>query len=186
MKLGIITGSMREGRVSGHIASVVVERAKSVDGVEVVELDLKELNLPFFDEAISPKYNPDRSVTGPAKTWLDALADVDAVVVVSPEYNRSISGVLKNAFDFIAHEVKHKPFGLVSHGSYGGAYALSQLRTIVPELGGVTIPRFVSIPYGRFDADGNMNEGSEETKSHIDGLLEELRAYSDALADLRK
>ena len=186
MKLGIIIGSVRESRVSQHIAEAIAKRAEARDGVEVSMLDLKTYNLPVFNEAISPKYNPDRKPEGAAKEWLDALAGVDALVIVSPEYNRSVSGALKNALDYIAYEVSHKPVALASHGSYSGAYALTNLRTIVPELGGVTIPLFISLPYGQFDAEGNFSGDQQEFDSHTDNVLEELHKYSDALEVVRK
>lgn len=185
MKLGIIVGSVRQGRVSHHLANIIAERARQREGVEVQMLDLMELNLPMFDEPISPKYNPDRQVETPAKDWLEALAQVDALVVVSPEYNRSLPGALKNAFDFIAHEVSHKPFGLVSHGSYNGGFTLDHLRTIVPELGGVTIPRFVGLPFGSFDGEGNYSGSLDDLHSQLDAQLEELAKYSAALVAVR-
>lgn len=185
MKVGIITGSLRQERVTNHISAAVVEHAKGMDGVEVVEIDLKQYDLPHFNEAISPKYNPDRTATGVVKEWLDTLASVDALVIVSPEYNRSIPGSLKNAFDYIAYEISHKPVALVTHGSFSGAFSHDHLRTIVPELGGVTIPRFLAVPYGSFDSEGGFSGDREGFDSQAKALLEQLQQYSDALIDLR-
>ncbi len=186
MKLGIITGSLRHGRITSHIAQAITARAEQRDGVEIRQLDLMELNLPMFDEAISPKFNPARVTTGAVKQWLDTLADVDAIVVVSPEYNKSIPGALKNAFDFIAHEVNDKPFAIASHGSSSGAFAIAQLRVIVPELGGITIPRVLSLPYASYDSDGNYSGDAEARDKHIDGVLVQLQQYSDALVAVRQ
>lgn len=185
MKLAVITGSVRQSRVSNHLAEAIVDRAEQMDGVEVSHIDLKDLDLPMFDEPISPKYNQNRETTGAVKQWLDALSDADGYVIVSPEYNKSISGALKNAFDYIAHEVKHKPFGLASHGSANGAYAIANLRVIVPELGGVSTPRFIGLPYASYDADGNYSGDAGERDQQIDGLVSQVRDYADALADLR-
>lgn len=186
MKLGIITGSLRQGRVTKHLADDIAKRVAQLDGVEVKQLDLMELNLPMFDEAISPKFNPDRQVSGSVKQWLDTLAEVDAVVVVSPEYNKSISGALKNAFDFIAHEVNHKPFAIAAHGSSRGAFAVAELRVIIPELGGISIPHYAGLSYSPYDSDGSYKGDASEKDALIDNLLAELRKYSDALVAVRK
>lgn len=185
MKLGIIIGSTRQGRTSQHLAKIVADQAAKTEGVEATVIDLREFGLPIFDEAISPKYNPNRQVSGPAKDWLDVLAAQEAFVLVSPEYNRSIPGVLKNAFDYIAYEVKDKPFALMSHGSYNGGFALASLRAIVPELGGVTIPAMIGIPYGQFDENGAYTADLVGLTGRIAGLLGDLARYSDALAPTR-
>lgn len=185
MKIAVITGSVRQGRVSNHLAQAVVQRAKEIEGVEVTQIDLKELALPMFDEAVSPKYNSNRELIGPAKQWLEALSEADGYVIVSPEYNKSIPGALKNALDYIGHEVDDKPFGIVSHGSSNGAYAIANLRVIIPELGGVSMPRFVGLPFGSYDAEGNYSGKAEERDQYIDGLLEQVKNYADALAVLR-
>ena len=185
MKLAVITGSIRQGRVTHGLAQDISKRAAELGGVEVTNVDLKDLDLPFFDEAISPKFNPDRKTEGAVKQWLDALATADAYVLVSPEYNKSIPGALKNAIDFIAYEVSNKPVALASHGSSNGGYSLGQLRIIVSELGGVTIPRFIGLPYGSYDSEGNFSGDVESHQGQIDGLLTQLKQYSDALASVR-
>lgn len=185
MKLAIITGSVRQGRVSNHLAEAVAKRASQLDDVEVVQLDLKELALPIFDEAVSPKFNSNRQLTGAAKQWLEALDEADGYVLVSPEYNKSIPGALKNALDYIAHEVDNKPFGLVSHGSANGAYAIANLRVIIPELGGVSTPRFVGLPYGSYDAEGRYSGNPEERDQYIDDMLKQVKGYAEALVATR-
>ena len=185
MKLGIIIGSTREGRISHHFAQAVADSANKMDEVAAEVMDLRDYDLPIFNEAISPKYNPDRRVSGGVRQWLDGLSEQDAYVVVSPEYNRSISGALKNALDYIAHEVDNKPFALISHGSFNGGFALAELRVVVPELGGVTIPGMIGMPYGSFDGEGNFTGDADNFGERITGLLSELKKYSDALFGMR-
>jgi NAD(P)H-dependent FMN reductase len=60
MKLGIVVGSTREGRVSEKYAKWVAAAAGKMEGVEVTLLDLRDYDLPMFNEAISPQYNPNR------------------------------------------------------------------------------------------------------------------------------
>lgn len=142
MKLQIIVGSTRPGRVSEKVAKwVALEATKSFDEVETI--DLQEYTLPFFDELISPQYNPAREVTPEVKKWLDKVAEADAYILVTPEYNRTTSAVLKNAIDHLDFQFTNKPVGIVGHGSTGGAQAVSHLRGIIPGVLAVTVPKAV-------------------------------------------
>ena len=140
MKLQIIIGSSRQGRQSDRLGAWVYNEAKTLEGVEVELVDLKDYQLPVFDEAISPRFNPDRKPEGAVKQWLDKLAEADAYVIVTPEYNRSVPGPLKNAIDFIDFQVAKKPIGLVAHGVTGGAQSVAHLRGIIPGVLAVSVP----------------------------------------------
>jgi NAD(P)H-dependent FMN reductase len=185
MKLGIIIGSTRQGRMSQGMAAWVAAEAKKHEDVEVDLIDLRDFELPMFDEAISPKYNPDRQPTGAVKQWLDTLSSTDAFIVVTPEYNRSISGVLKNAFDHIDYQLAGKAIAIASHGSYNGAFALANLRNIIPELGAISTPKMLGIPYGSFDDTGAKVADLAMYEQTLQTLVEEVLGYAQALATLR-
>lgn len=139
VKIAVIVGSVREGRVSDKLAKwVAAEVGKQA---EVETLDLKDFPMPFMDEAISPRYNPDRTPVPEVKKWLDKVAEFDGYVVVTPEYNRATSAVLKNAIDYLDFQFEKKPVALVGHGSSGGAQAIATLRIALPGVGAVTIPQ---------------------------------------------
>ena len=121
MRLGIVIGSVREGRVSDRVAKWVANEAKTLPDTEVSIIDLKDFSLPFFDEAISPQYNPDRKPTNEVKKFIDLIGTFDCIALVTPEYNRSYSAVLKNALDYIDFQLQKKPVQLVAHGSTGGS-----------------------------------------------------------------
>lgn len=140
-KIGIIVGTTREGRVTDRLAAWVAEEVKKLADVEVV--DLKDYKLPFFEEAVSPRYNPERQPDGAVKQWLDKIAEFDGYVFVTPEYNRSTSGVLKNAIDFFDFQLEQKPVALVGHGTAGGGQAVANLRNALPGVGAVTIPQAI-------------------------------------------
>ncbi len=101
MKLQIIIGSTRPGRQSDRLAKWVANEAKNLPDTTAELVDLADYELPMFDEAVSPQFNPDRKPSEPVKKWLDKLAGADAFVLVTPEYNRSYSAVLKNALDYV-------------------------------------------------------------------------------------
>ncbi len=122
MKLAIILGATRPGRHTARVAEWVSEEAKN-KGANVELLDLLDYPLPFFNETVSPRYNADRTLSDEAKKWLTKLEEFEAFVVVTPEYNHSVPGVLKNAFDYVDWQLNRKPSAIVSHGTVGGARA---------------------------------------------------------------
>ncbi|HYH36387.1 MAG TPA: NAD(P)H-dependent oxidoreductase, partial [Candidatus Saccharimonadales bacterium] len=99
MKLGIIIGTTRQNRQTLKQAKWVFKGAEQMKDVEQELVDLKDYPMPFFDEPISPRYNPDREIDPAAVPWLKKLESFDAYVFVTAEYNHSIPGVLKNALD---------------------------------------------------------------------------------------
>lgn len=140
-KIAVIIGSTREGRVTDRLATWVTEEVKKSAEVEVI--DLREYPLPMFEEAISPRYNPERAPEPAVQNWLDKVAEFDGYVMVTPEYNRATSGVLKNAIDFLDYQLEQKPVALVGHGTTGGAQAVGNLRNALPGVGAVTIPQAI-------------------------------------------
>lgn len=193
MKLQIIIGSTRPGRVSDRLAKWVAQGAKDLSGVEAELVDLADYELPFLDEPISPQFNPNRQPNPVAKKFLTKLAEADAFVLVTPEYNRSYSAVLKNALDYIDFQFAKKPVALVAHGSTGGAQAVSHLRAVLPGLKSVTTPTATFVVGGvgeLFDESGNLV--NEEVRSNpygpqaaLKATLEDLKWYSDALSVAR-
>lgn len=137
-KIAIVVGSTRQGRETDKLAKWVAAHLKEVAETEL--LDLRDYPMPFLDEATSPRYNPDRHPHPVTQKWLDKMTSFDGFVFVTPEYNRSISGVLKNAIDVIGHEINDKPVALVAHGTAGGGQAVANLRSALPGVGAITIP----------------------------------------------
>lgn len=194
MKLAVIVGSTREGRKTDRQARWVYNQAAQMDGIEAEVLDLRDYPMPFFDEPVSPRYNPDRQIDPGAKKWLDKLQEFDAYVFVTPEYNHSVPGVLKNAFDYITWEILHKPAAVVSHGSAGGARAQVHLKTVISESRGVPIPTpspMAMVGMSELiDEEGNLTEAAKAKPYDLDdmlrGMLNELKWYSDALSAARE
>lgn len=192
MKLGIIIGSTREGRSTDRAATWTATAAAKLDGVEVETLDLRDYDLPFFNEAISPQYNPERKTEGAVKQWLNKLAEQDAFIIVTPEYNRSIPAVLKNALDYVAYEMDRKPVGIVAHGSTSGAQAVAQLRGILPGALAVSVPRavFISMAGASFDENGVLNADLAANPygpaAALSAMLADLVDYGTALTTIRR
>ncbi len=139
--IAVIIGSTREGRVTDRLASWVAEEIKKHADVTII--DLKDHALPFFEESVSPRYNPERKSEPAVQRWLDTIAQFDGYALVTPEYNRATSGVLKNAIDFLDYQMEQKPVALIGHGTTGGAQAVGNLRNALPGVGAVTIPQAI-------------------------------------------
>ncbi len=192
MKLAVITGATRPNRQTPRQSAWIANTAAQIEGVEVEHVDLKDYPMPFFNEAISPRYNPDRTPEPAVQKWLDKIDSFDAYVFVTPEYNHSIPGELKNVFDYMTWELKHKPAAVASHGTVGGARAAMVLKEVLSEGQAVVIPKFSAVhgiselisEDGVLDATAAANPYGPQ--GQLNSMLEELKWYSDALAAARQ
>jgi NAD(P)H-dependent FMN reductase len=191
MKLAVITGATRPGRQTPKQSQWIAQTAAKIEGVEVEHVDLKDYPMPFFNEAISPRYNPNRDIAPEVQKWLDKIGSFDAYVFVTPEYNHTIPGELKNAFDYITWELVHKPAAVASHGTVGGARAALTLKEVLSEGQAVVIPKFSAVhgvselisEDGVLDATAAANPYGPQNQ--LDTMLAELKWYSDALSTAR-
>jgi NAD(P)H-dependent FMN reductase len=184
--IAVIVGSTRVGRHTDKLAKWVAAELKGKSDVELV--DLRDFPIPFFNEEISPRYNPDRKTDVETQKWLDKVSEFDGFVVVTPEYNRTMPAVLKNAIDVLSHEIDDKPVAIVAHGSSGGAQAVASLRMALPGVGVVTVPTalfFSDRLAESISDDGELGKEIAERpygpKVQLDALLDSLVWYTDAL-----
>lgn len=179
-KIAIIIGSTRVGRVTDRLAIWVSEEVKKHAKVETI--DLKDYPLPFMEEAISPRYNSKRTPDPRVSKWLDKIGEFDGYVVVTPEYNRATSGVLKNALDFLDYQIEQKPVALVGHGTTGGAQAVGNLRNALPGVGAITIPQAIYFNHRVGDVVSQDGELHEEIATNPYGPQTALASQAEQLA----
>lgn len=125
----IITGSARPNSVNSTVVKLTADRVKAADA-EVVIADLAEIALPYYDAPVpasAEDYTPPHESVA---TFTKMVADADAVVIVSPEYNHSLSGIQKNALDWVYKEWNGKPVGFVGYGWYAAAHSHDHLVRI--------------------------------------------------------
>lgn len=146
LNIKVIAGSTREGRFSDKAALWIAEEIKKQEGVAVEVLDLRDYDMPFFNEPASPSYKQEPYKNEAVARFTKKIEEGDAFVIVTPEYNHGTSGVLKNALDWVYQEWNNKPIAFVSYGSVGGARAIEQLRLNVIELQMAPIRSSVHIP----------------------------------------
>lgn len=188
-KIGIIVGTTREGRVTDRLASWVSKELEGKAGFEII--DLVDYPMPFINEP-SPRYNPERKAEPAVQKWLDKVAEFDGYVVVTPEYNRTISGVLKNALDLLDYQMEQKPAAIVAHGSNGGAQAVDALRSILPQVGVVVVPQNVYFGARPGEVINDAGELAEELKANpwgpqaaLTGVIAQLLWLTEALTSAK-
>ena len=116
----VVTGSVRPNSVNQKVVPLVTS-ALEAEGAAYTVADLKEIDLPFFDDPNSPT-SPDFAPTNErVKAWTKLVVAADGVLFVTPEYNHTLSPVQINAIDWIGKEWNAKPVALVGYGWTSGA-----------------------------------------------------------------
>jgi NAD(P)H-dependent FMN reductase len=161
----VILGTPRQGRMSEHVAKFVVGEVAKRDGVETELIDIRNLPLKM-DEGEDIKI-PEFS---------DKMMRADALILVAPEYNHGIPGLLKHVLDTNLKEYIHKAVGIcgVSAGPFGGTRVVQNMLPIMRELGLVTIfwdGNFSSVQ-NVFDANGQLLDQAYVRR--LDKFLKEL------------
>lgn len=178
-KVKLIIGSTREGRVATQIAEWVKAGADSASEINLEVIDLKELDLPFFKEAIPPAYG--KSDKEHIVAWSNIVTDADAFIFLTAEYNRGYPASLKNAIDYLADEWKDKTALIVSYGYIdGGKSAEAQLRQVLSWLKLRTVATSVNIKLSQdiFDENGSIKDIASTFSQHSEKLKTGLNEIS--------
>lgn len=182
IKIHIITGSTRPGRVNDQVARWIHGIAKQRPDLEAELVDIADYNLPLLDEAVPPsmgQYSQDHT-----KKWAAKIAEADGYIFVTPEYNHGTSAALKNALDFLYGEWNNKAAGFVSYGSAGGVRAVEQLRGIAAELQIATVRGQVTFYLGQDFEDRTLKAGANHEQA-ANTMLDQLTAWTTALRTTR-
>lgn len=134
LNIKVIVGSTREGRFADKAATWIAEELKKQEGLEVEVLDLRDYEMPFFNEPIPPSMKSEPYKNEAVAKFTVKIKEGDAFVIVTPEYNHGAPGVLKNAIDWVSQEWNKKPVAFVGYGVVGAGRAIDQLRASVIEL----------------------------------------------------
>ena len=150
-KIALIIGSTRDARFADIPAQWMLAQAKARTDMDVELVDLRDFDLPLFNEVASNAWAPSQSAA--AVAWQKKMGEFDGYIFVVAEYNRSITGSLKNALDQAYVEWAKKPMTAIAYGSVGGTRALEHLRNIAVELQMVPTRNAVHLGMG---GSGNM------------------------------
>jgi NAD(P)H-dependent FMN reductase len=177
LKIGIILGSTRQGRVSPQVGEWGKGIADQRGDADYEIVDISEYNLPFLGTT-------DGTEPGIA-AWNQKLASLDGFVFVVQEYNHSITGALKNALDFAREAWNDKAAGIVSYGSTGGARAAEHLRGILGELKVADVRTHPTLSLFTDFENGSVFKPADLHQTNMTAMLDEVIAWSGALKTLR-
>jgi NAD(P)H-dependent FMN reductase len=176
LKIGIILGSTRQGRVSPQVGEWVKGIADKRGDADYEIIDIADFKLPFVGVG-----NADEQL----KAWSEKLNSLDGFVFIVSEYNHSISGVLKNALDSARDAWYNKAAGIVSYGSTGGARAAEHLRGILGELQVADVRIHPTLSMFTDFENYSVFKPAAIHPDNINAMLGQVIAWSGALKTLR-
>ena len=178
-KISVITGSARPNSVNQAVVELVRADLAAREGVTVEVADLVALELPFVDSVLPPSQDVYVASHDSVKNWGEMVTAADGVVFVAPEYNGSLSGIQKNAIDWLYKEWIGKPAAFVGYSWHAAAnsYAafLAVNNVIKLDLG----EKFAGLQFMQdLNPDGSLANGGNATeiiKDSLDELVEKLK-----------
>ena len=183
-RIGVILGSTRPGRRGEPVARWVMDEAGRRSDADFELVDLADYPLPHLDEPLPPSMGHYQNAH--TQVWAATIGRFDGYVFVTPEYNHSTSGVLKNAIDFLYAQWNNKAMGVVSYGTVGGARAAEHLRLVAGELQMADVRTNVTLSlFTDFENFTELRPRAHQAQV-LDTLLGEVIAWSQALAPLRQ
>jgi NAD(P)H-dependent FMN reductase len=183
-RIGIVLGSTRPNRSGEAVAQWVYDTAAAREDAQFELVDLRDFPLPLYDEPVPPamgQYQNEHT-----KQWAAKIASFDGFVFVTPEYNHSTTGVLKNAIDYLFAEWNNKAVGFVSYGSAGGVRAVEHLRVIAGELQMADVRQQVVLPLSTEFENYSVFKPTDRQLAPLNTMFDQVIAWTNALASLRK
>ena len=183
LNIAIIPGTSRPQALNPQIVNWVEQQLASTDDVRAEVVDFGSFDLPLLDEVIpagAKMYANDHT-----KAWGAKLEEFDAFIFVTPEYNHSISGSLKNALDFVATEFNHKVAGIVNYGADKGVRAAEHLRHILANYKLAVVRDQASFSIFTDVADGTFAP-TEISAAPFASMVDDIVAWGEALKSVRE
>lgn len=181
-KLKVISSTVRPGRKGPIVAQWFADHAQKSGLFEVELLDLGAINLPLMNEAVHPimqQYEHDHT-----KAWAAKIAEADAFIFVTAEYDYSYPASLKNAIEYLVHEWAYKAAGIVSYsmGPFAGVRAIANLKPDLLSLRVVSLAESVTIPtLGQFLNEDGVFTPSELIQQNTDLMLAQLVRWTKGM-----
>lgn len=194
LTIPVILGTVREGRKSEHLARYVHGRLEARTGMHSPFIDPRDhdfgnlrgrvIDLPDLSPQAPP---PGVPITASLRAFIEQMHAADGFVIVTPEYNYSFPGTLKNLLDVTHKPWNRKPFGLVACGGVsGGLRCIDALRQVVTGLGAVTVPAHIPVQQiGKTFGPSGPLVDAEAWQKRVDGFLDEVVWYAEALKGAR-
>jgi NAD(P)H-dependent FMN reductase len=184
LKLNIIVGSTRPGRVGPVIAQWLKEAAEKHGKFAVELVDLADFDLPLLDEAAHPATRQYSNL--PTKRWSASVSSADAFLFVTPEYDYFAPAALVNAVQVLLHEWVYKPAGVLSYGGVSGGLRSAQvLRQLLGNVNVHALPQVVPVHSFSQFIDNGVFDPNDQIRGGVNAMLDELHKWARALRSLR-
>ena len=190
-KILVIVGSTRPTRAADRVLPWVLSRLRAHDGFDVELADLRDWPLPIFGEHMGTIGDlSDPTYSEPiVRAWNQKVKQADAFVVITPEYNHSVPGGLKNAIDsvWMSFGFRNKPVAAIGYsgGIGGGIRAIEHLAHMFVEAEAVPLRNTVVIPYVQAAFDDQDEPVNAATDISLQIMLDDLAWWSSALNQAR-
>jgi chromate reductase len=178
-----LAGSLRKESYNKKLVHIAARAARDA-GANVIGIDLRDYPLPIFDEDLEKA----EGIPAAGKQLKQLFIDHDGFLLSCPEYNSSITAVLKNTIDWVSRAVpgeaplqgfKGKTASLMSAspGALGGLRGLVTVRSILSNIGVIVLPTQVAVAkaFDAFNADGTLKDPKQQ--AGIEGLGKELTGF---------
>jgi NAD(P)H-dependent FMN reductase len=188
-KVLVFAGSTRSASFNKKLARLAADAARGA-GAEVTLVDLREFALPLYDGDLEEA----QGLPDGAKRFKKLMREHDGFIIASPEYNSSVSGVLKNAIDWASREETDDEPPLVAYrgkvalllsaspGGLGGLRGLVHLRAILGNIGVIVLPDQLAVgtAHEAFDQDGQLKDPmkAKKIKDLCGGLVAFLKKHA--------
>jgi NAD(P)H-dependent FMN reductase len=188
-KILAFAGSTRAASFNKQLVQVAATGARTA-GAEVTYVDLRDLPMPLFDEDLEAA----EGMHPNARKFKDLLLSHDGLLIASPEYNSSVTGVLKNAIDWASRPAPDEPMLAAftdkvaaimsaSPGALGGLRGLVHLRSILSNIKVIVLPEQIAVPkaYEAFNPNGNLKDANQQASveklgARVTEVLSKLKA----------
>ncbi|MDA8440104.1 MAG: NAD(P)H-dependent oxidoreductase [Propionibacterium sp.] len=184
MKIAIVVGSIREGRVGSSVGSWVLESLGHRDDATFELVELADHHLPLFTSRTLPAAAKGHYDDPAAQAWGDTIARFDGYIFVTPEYNHGIPGAFKNAYDTLGVEWQHKAVAFVSYGANDGVRAVEQWRQVVANASMFAVRASVGLSLFSEFGHGGLRPSDRRT-GELAAMADQLVAAARAMATLR-
>lgn len=183
-KITILYGAIREGRLSIRAAKALQNALLATGKADITFIDIKDYNIPVMEARLKDMENPPANLLQIS----EALEGADGIAFVTPEYNNSYSGALKNTVDYFTKEWARKPIGVVcgSNGKQGGINASNLLQLLVLAIGAYPMPRKLLVPELHLSLSEEGEPQNEIMKQNLDRFVTEFLWFTEAISNQNK
>lgn len=181
MNIAVVLGTTRIGRQSEKVATELVKRLSIHEEHSINFLDIAKYPFPVFEERIRLHPNPPAELIH----FSEQLKAADGIIFVIPEYNGSLPGTFKNAFDHFYAEYARKPIGVVcvSDGKFAGVQASVQLQVLILHVFAYPMPTKLLVPFVNksFGEDGKLLD--ETVDKGMNRFIDEYMWFAQAIVN---